>query len=409
MNGVLHARQITDDVYWVGAVDWRIRDFHGYLTDRGTTYNAYLVLADKVTLIDTVKNPFFDEMMQRISSVIDPGKIDYIVSNHAEMDHSGSLPEAVAAIQPEKVFASKMGSRVLAQHFRPTPDITPVGDMETISLGNMDLTFVETKMLHWPDSMFSYLPQRKVLFSQDALGMHLATNERFIDEVDEYIWTHEAAKYYANILMPFSPLITKLLTRLGELSLDIELVLTDHGPVWRGEDIGKILDLYGHWARRQPTCKAVIVYETMWESTALMARAIAEGLDQGGVCVKVMPLGSAHRSDVATEILDAGALIVGSPTINNQVFPSMADVMTYLTGLKPANLIGAAFGSYGWSGEAVGHLEEMLGKMNVEIAAEAIKAQWVPDEAVLQQCHDMGQNIAEQLVKTCPARQTCSV
>lgn len=394
---------ITDSVYWVGAIDWSARDFHGYLTSRGTTYNAYLVLADKITLIDTVKKPFVGEMLSRIADVINPSKIDYVVSNHSEPDHSSALPEIIAAVQPDKVFASVMGSKTLARYYRLDNEIIPVKDGETLSLGNLNLAFVDTKMLHWPDSMFSYLPERQVLFSQDAFGMHLAGAERFADEVHDWILNYEATKYYANILTPVSPLVLKLLERVAGMNLDIKYLCTDHGPVWR-RDLDSILGKYQEWATQDPTNKAVIVYDTMWGSTALMANAYAEGVQAGGGCVKLMPLNAAHRSDVATELLEAGALLAGSPTMNNGLFPTLSDTLVYLKGLKRRNLIGAAFGSYGWSGEAPGQVGALLEEMKVEMVREPFKAQYLPTNEELSDCYETGRQIGERLASNCPGK-----
>jgi flavorubredoxin len=396
----VQAVKVTDSVYWVGAIDWNIRDFHGYLTSRGTTYNAYLVIADKITLIDTVKRPYFEEMMARIASVIDPSQIEVVVSNHSEMDHSGSLPETLAAVRPERVYASTMGVKTLGRHFKLDQEVTPVKEGETLSLGNRSLTFLETKMLHWPDSMFAYMPEEEVLFSQDAFGMHLATSERFDDQIDDWVLNYEAAKYYANILMPFSPLVLKLLEKVKGLNLPLQMILPDHGPIWRG-DWGRIVNLYATWAAQAPTRKAVVTYDTMWNSTAAMARAYAEGLQAGGACVRVMPIGSCHRSNLATEVLDAGALVVGSPTINGQMFPTVADSLCYLRGLKRQNLIGGVFGSYGWSGEATGQVADIMTDMKVDLIGEPVKAQYVPDEAALNQCFEAGLQIAQRLLPLC--------
>jgi flavorubredoxin len=391
---------VTDAVYWVGAIDWGIRNFHGYATSRGTTYNAYLVLADKITLIDTVKAPFKDEMLCRIASVIEPAKIDYIISNHSEMDHSGCLPEVIEQLRPERVFASENGVKALHDHFHGLGEIVPVRDSESLSLGNMNVHFTETRMLHWPDSMFTYLAEEELLFSQDAFGMHLASTERFDDEIADDVLEYEAAKYYANILLPFSSFVTKLLDRVGKLGIPIKIIAPDHGPIWR-KNVQEILTLYGKWAAQDRHRKAIIVYDTMWQSTALMARAICDGLVSGNTNARVMPLGSCHRSDVATEMLDAGALIVGSPTINNTLFPTVADVMTYLKGLKPRNLIGAVFGSFGWSGEAVKQLKEILTEMKVELIAEGVTARYVPDDRVLAECFSLGALVAERLKERC--------
>lgn len=392
------AVQVSENVYWVGAIDWSIRNFHGYQTNRGTTYNAYIVLADKITLIDTVKAPFQDELTARISSLIDPKEISIIISNHSEMDHSGCLPGIIDLVKPERIIASVMGVKALAHHFNIDSEITAVKDGDTISLGNMDITFIETRMLHWPDSMFSYLSDEKVLFSQDGFGMHLSSNERFTDEIGEHILTDEAAKYFANILLPYSNLIQKIMEKVKKSGIDIGIIAPDHGPVWRTEaDIKKILGLYVSWSEQKPLKKAVVMYDTMWQSTDLMARSICEGLVKGGVNVKMMPLSSVHRSDVATEILNAGAIVVGSPTINNNMFPTVADIMSYLKGLKPKNLIGAAFGSYGWSGEAVGQIENILSEMKVDIVSEGVKVKYVPDSETILKCNKLGRHIAEKL------------
>ncbi len=396
MKNTFKAVPVTEDVWWVGAIDWNIRDFHGYQTRRGSTYNAYLILADQITLIDTVKAPFREEMMARIASVVDPGKIEYIVSNHSEMDHSGSLPEVIRAVNPKKVFASAVGAKTLKELFPLDREITAVQDGETLSLGNRSLTFLETRMLHWPDSMFAYLNEEQLLFSQDAFGMHLASLERFADECDPAILAYEAATYYANIILPYSPLVLKLIGKVTAAGLSFRIIAPDHGPIWRKET-GGIIGSYAKWAAQKPEAKAVVVYATMWRSTEKMARAVSEGLAAGGLRVKLMSMDEVHRSDVVYELLGAGALAVGSPTLNNHLLPNMADILTYLKGLKPRNLIGAAFGSYGWSGEAVKEIEEILAEMKVEKAEEGIRVKNVPDAEVLARCYELGKTMAEKV------------
>ena len=398
MKDIYSAIKVTDNVYWVGAIDWTIRDFHGYTTPHGSTYNAYLVMADDVTLIDTVKAPFMDEMLSRIKSVVEPSKIKYIISNHSEMDHSGCLPEAIDLIKPKKVFASAVGVKTLKELFHDKHEIIPVKDGETLSLGNMDLSFMETRMIHWPDSMFTYLAKDELLFSQDAFGMHLATLERFADEIPAATLEYEGATYYANIVLPYSPIVLKVLEKVASSGLKIKIIAPDHGPIWR-KDISWIIGLYKKWALQKPTAKAVVVYATMWHSTEKMARAIGEALAQAGVKVKLISMNETHRSEVVYEVLDAGALIVGSPTLNNNIMPQMADVMTYLKGLKPVNLIGAAFGSFGWSGESVKHLEAILKEMKVDIVAESIAVKNAPDSDVLEKCHELGKMVAVELFK----------
>jgi len=396
MSDSFHAVKLNDRVYWVGAIDWAMRDFHGYATRRGSTYNAYLILADKVTLIDTVKAPFVDEMMARVASVIDPAKIDYVISNHTEMDHSGGLPVVLDRVKPEKFLASRMGAKALPEHFALPCDITPVEEGGSLSLGDCSVTFVETRMLHWPDSMFTYLNEDKLLFSSDAFGMHVASVERFADEIPETVLEYEGGKYFANILLLYAPLILKLIEKVGKLGIEIATIAPDHGPIWR-KNPEKIVEWYAKWAAQKPTRKAVIAYDTMWKSTETMARAIEQGLVDGDASVKVMHLRADHRSDVVTEMLDAGALLVGSPTLNNGMFPTVAELLCYLKGLKPKNLIGTAFGSYGWSGEAVGQIAEELEGMKVSLVAETIKAKYVPTEKDLAACRALGLAIAKAL------------
>jgi len=393
---IFKAVKVSESVYWVGAIDWNIREFHGYTTHHGSTYNAYLILADKPTLIDTVKAPFKSELLERISSVINPKDIAYIVSNHTEMDHSGCLSEIIQAVQPEKVFASVMGAKALKQHFTLPQEIIPLKTGDELSLGNKTLAFTETRMLHWPDSMFSYLKEERLLFSQDGFGMHLASEERFADELDKGVLDYEFATYFANILLPYTNLITALLDKIKSAGPAIDIIAPDHGPIWR-RDLTLILDKYRTWSEQKPTRKAVVLYDTMWHSTERMARAVEEGLHEGGAQVKVMSMAAVHRSDIAYEILDAGALVVGSPTLNNNIFPTMADVLTYLKGLRPKNLVGAAFGSYGWSGESASQLQDILKEMKVEIVTEPVKSQYVPNEGVLAQCHDLGLKVANRL------------
>ncbi|MEK7398404.1 MAG: FprA family A-type flavoprotein [Candidatus Poribacteria bacterium] len=398
MSDKFKAVKITDLIYWVGAVDWNIRDFHGYMTQEGSTYNAYLILADKITLIDTVKRPFMDEMLSRIASLTDPSNVKYIISNHSEPDHSGCLYETINALKPEKTFASTIGTQTLSQEYHCGNEIIAVKDGESISLGNLNLTFLETKMLHWPDSMVTYVADDKLLFSQDAFGMHLATSERFADEIDWSIIEHEGEKYFANILMPMSSLILRTLGKISDLGIKIDIIAPDHGPIWR-KDPNKIVDLYVKWSTQKPTKKAVVIFDTMWCSTEKMAKAIGEGLTDSGVSTKIMSLKSNHRSDVVTEILDAGALLIGSPTINSNMFPSIADLLYYLKGLRPQNKIGGVFGSYGWSGEAVAHIKEILTGMKVELISDGLRVKYVPDDETLAQCFDYGKLVAEELRK----------
>ncbi len=397
MSDSFSAVKLTDRVYWVGAIDWELRDFHGYAVERGSTYNAYLVLADKVTLIDTVKAPFYEQMMARVASVVDPGKISYVVANHAEMDHTGSLPRVIERVKPEKVVASAPGVKAIGQHFRLSQELTAVKNGETLSLGNTSLTFLGTPMVHWPDSMFSYLADERLLFSNDAFGMHLASTERFADELPEWLLDYEGSRYYANIVLPFSTLVLKLLDKVKQLGLAIDIIAPSHGPVWR-KNPSWIVNRYADWAGGPLEKKALIVYDSMWHSTELMAAAIADGVQAGGARAKLLSLKGSHRSDVAHEALKAGVLLVGSPTLNNGMLPSVADALTYLKGLKPRVPTGAAFGSYGWSGEACAHIEDVLSEMGLSLLREALRVKYVPNEEALAQCVELGRLTAARLL-----------
>lgn len=397
---VFKAVPISPHVWWVGAIDWNLRDFHGYATPRGTTYNAYLVIGEKIALVDTVKAPFRDELLARIASVVDPEKIDYVISNHSEMDHTGCLPDILRLVKPEKVFASAMGVKALAEHLR-VDNITAVKDGESLNLGGLTLTFTETRMIHWPDSMFTYVAEDGVLFSQDGFGMHLASRERYADEIARDVLEWETAKYYANILMPFSPRIAKLLEKVKGMNLNLAMIAPDHGPIWRQDkDKAWVLSQYDLWTKQKPTKKAVVVFDTMWGSTEKMALAICEGLAAGGADPRFMPLRTFNRSDIATEVLEAGALLVGSPTLNDGMFPTVADTLTYLKGLKPLNLVGAAFGSFGWNATAVDEVKTYLTDMKVQLSGDGLKLKYVPDDAMLQQCYELGLQTAGKLQET---------
>lgn len=386
--------QVKEGINWVGAVDWQVRDFHGYSTYKGTTYNAFIVFDEKVTLFDTVKKAFKGDLLHNIYKVIQPENIDYLVVNHVEPDHSGCLPEIIEAVNPEKVFCSTMGKKALVSHYhREDWPYEVVETGQEISLGKRTVQFIETRMLHWPDSMFSYLKEDAVLISSDAFGQHWATSERFNDEVDSGELMQHAAKYYANILLPYSNLVQKLIKNVQEMDLKLDMILPDHGLMWRDNPL-QIVSAYEQWSRQVPKEKAIIVYDTMWHSTEAMAKAIADGLIENGVTTKVMDLAANHRSDVITELLDAKAVIVGSSTLNNNMLPRMADLLTYMKGLRPANKIGAAFGSFGWSGESVRLMARQLEEMKIKVVHPGVRALYVPAHDVLRECVDLGRQIA---------------
>lgn len=386
--------QIKNNVYWVGAMDWNIRDFHGYSTPKGTTYNAYLIIDEKITLFDTVKKPFKNDLIERISKIVDPKRIDYLVVNHVEMDHSGSVPEIVELIQPEKVFCSPMGKRALLDHYnREDWPYEVVETGRTLKLGKKNVSFLETRMLHWPDSMMSYIPENKLLFSSDGFGQHWATSERFDDEVNPAELLHHAAKYYANILLLFSPLVQKLLAKVAEMGIEIDMIAPDHGLIWR-KDPGAIVEAYGKWSRQESRRKALVVYDTMWQATEKMANAVGEGLKEEGVDFKAINLKLSHRSDVMLDMLDSRAVVLGSPTINNGIMPTMADLLSYMKGLRPIGKVGAAFGSYGWSGESVKLLSEAMREMNINVVNDGIRVKYSPTKEDLAKCFELGREVA---------------
>ncbi len=388
--------QIADNVYSVGCRDWGVRDFHGYSTYQGTTYNAFLVTGEKNILIDTVKKPFADEFLANISAIIPPEKIDILISNHTEMDHTGALPQVMKAIgEDTPIYCSKMGEKNLKSHFPQNYNYTVVGSGDTLTVGGKTFSFLETKMLHWPDSMFTYLEEEQILFCSDAFGQHYCSSEIYDDELEEDIMPH-AKKYYANILLPFSTKVQGLLTDMEEMDIKIRILCPDHGIFWR-KDPEKIIQAYDAWSKQAPTSKVVVLFDTMWESTTKMAKAIARGIESEGVHYILMNTRKCHRSDIITEILDAGAIAVGSPTLNNQIFPVIADMMTYIKGLKPQNKLAVAFGSYGWSGEAVKQLNQEFEVMKMEIADPGLRVQYVPTTKDLQTCFDLGKKLAATL------------
>ncbi len=393
----MRPNEIKENIFWVGALDWTLRDFHGYSLNKGTTYNSFLIKDEKIALFDTVKKSCLNDLIHNISPLTELEKIDYIIVNHVEMDHSGCLPEIVERTKPEKIFCSKMGKKAIMDHFHPKDwPLVEVSSGDSISLGKKTVQFMDTRMLHWPDSMFSYIPEDKLLISSDAFGQHWCTSERFDDQVDNDELISHAAKYFANILMPYSSLIQKLLKKVGEMGLEIDMIAPDHGLIWR-KSPEQILAAYDKWSLQECPDKAVIIYDTMWQSTEKMAKTICRTLMNERISVKMLNVHIDHRSDVATEVMDAKAILFGSPTLNNNILPKMADIITYLKGLKPRGRVGAAFGSYGWSGESTKILTEALENMKVEIVNPGVKIKYVPDHESLKPCIELGKDIAKAI------------
>lgn len=386
---------IKDDIYWIGSVDWNRRNFHGYsVSPLGTTYNNFLIMDEKVTLVDTVAEEFWGTLKCNLAQVLGDRKIDYFVINHLEPDHAGCLALAVEKYQPEKIYTSPMGQKAMMAHFhyKDWPvEVVPTGT--EINIGKRNLQFIETRMLHWPDAMLTYCPEDKIAFTNDAFGQNWATSERWADEVDRHTLEKLMAHYYANIVLPYSPVVLKTLKALDEMNLDIDTICPDHGLMFRGDDIQWVFDKYVEFAEQKPKNKAVIVYDSMWHSTEKMAEAVATGLADSGVSVRLMSMKANHHSEVMTEIFDAAAVVVGSPTHNNGILPLMADMLTYMKGLRPQGKIGAAIGSFGWSGECVKVLTQSLEDMNMELVAP-VKVKHVPTHDTLNQCYEQGKAIA---------------
>jgi len=385
--------EIKKGVYWVGVIDWNIRDFHGYQTERGTTYNSYLVPGDKTVLFDTVKADFTGQFLSNLARVTDPAAIDYIIVNHVEMDHTGALPEVVKAVRPEKIFVSRSGAEALKahHHFEDWP-LEVVGEKDTIDAGGRTISFIGSAMIHWPDSMVSYIKEDRLLITNDIFGQHYATSERFDDEVERGELFHQSAKYYANIFYPMSPAVRKFLAKMDKLDLEYDMIAPDHGLIWR-KNIDEIKSRYGSWSAAENRPAAVVVYDTMWESTAAMARAIARGLAGDGVSVRLFDLRKSHRSDVITEMLEARAVIVGSSLLNGGILPKMADMLTYMKGLRPGGKIGTVFGSYGWSDVVLKLLGGELEAMKIDLVDPGISVKYVPDEQALNDCMELGKRM----------------
>ena len=386
--------QLKDGIYWVGAIDWNVRNFHGYVTHRGTTYNAYLVVDDKVALIDTVKEPFFPEMMQRIEEITDPKEINYLVSNHTEPDHSGSVTKFLEVARDAELIASERGKSGLQKYFDRDLSCTTITEKPTVNLGARTLQFVATPMLHWPDSMVTYIPEENLLLSNDAFGQHLASSKRFDDEVDHAVVMQEASKYYANIVMPLWRVVLRALETLS--SLEIDMIAPSHGIIWRNLP-GEIVETYRRWAEGAASEKVVVVYDTMWGSTERVAKALVEGIASEGVEVQLHRLGETHNSDVIADILDARAVLVGSPTLNNGLFPTVASFLSYMKGLRPKKKLGAVFGSYGWGGGAKRAAEEELKAAGLELIESDLDFVFRPTGEELKRAAEFGREVAKRV------------
>lgn len=394
----MSARIIFPGIYWVGAIDWSVRDFHGhtYTTKRGTTYNAYLILDEKITLIDAVHRPFTEELVDNIKQVVEPERIDYIIANHVETDHSGALPEILQLCPKAKVYGTAKCKEGLSKHYYGNWQFNVVKTKDKLKLGKKTLTFLEAPMLHWPDSMFSYLIEDAILFPNDAFGQHYATSQRFDDEVDQAILMEEAAKYYGNILWPLSPLVLKKIDEVQKLNIPIKMIAPSHGIIWRREPM-KIVNSYLSWARNETESKVVVIFETMWGATEKMARKIVEGIADSEIRVKLFDINKSDRTEVIKEMLNSKGYIIGSSTHNNGMLTTIAGFLEFLKGLKPKGRIAAAFGSYGWAGGAVKSIEDMLKQTGIEIIQPSLSVNYVPNESEMKLCYEFGKGFAKAM------------
>jgi flavorubredoxin len=388
--------ELKKGIYWVGAIDWNVRDFHGYSTPFGSTYNAYLILDEKNVLVDTVKAPFYLEMLGRISEVIDPAKIDIVVSNHVEMDHSGSLLQIVERIGSPLVVTSERGKKGLEKHYQQSLKFRTVKSGETLSIGHRTLSFVEAPMLHWPDSMFTYIKEDQVLLPNDAFGQHFASCQRFEDEVGDGVMRH-AAKYYANILWPLAPLILKKVDEVVKMGIPIDMIAPSHGLIWR-KDPNRIIQAYVEWSQGKTAKKVLVIYDTMWGSTEKMAKAILQGLIDEGADARLLHLRSNHRSDIIEEMLEARGILLGSPTLNNGMFPTMGDFLTYMRGLRPKGKSFGLFGSHGWGGGAIKEMRRHLEMEKFEIWEKELSVQFIPDENEVKSAIEFGKEFARKVL-----------
>ncbi len=397
----MKAVEIKPDIYWVGAIDWGVRDFHGYITQNGTTYNNYLINDKDITLIDTVKHDFYSVTIENIRSIIDPSRIVNLVINHIEPDHASAIDAIMRLIPNATIYITERGKKGLDRYFDTsqwTFKIVKTGD--TLNTGKYNLLFLETPMLHWPDSMVTYVKEAKLLISQDAFGQHIATAARFDDEFVECASLFEledaVVDYYANILMPFGQLIKGKIADIVKLGLEIDMIAPDHGIIWR-KDPNKIIQMYLDMAEGKAGLKVAIVYDTMWHSTEYMTIPLMQGIKDEGVDCKVIKLRATPMSVAIKEFWKSRGCLIGTPTINNVMFPSVSEFLYHLGGLRPKNRIIGAFGSYGWGGGAVKEAYDALKRMGLEVVEPGIQVQYKPSVEDEQKCYEFGREFAKKV------------
>jgi len=386
--------ELREGIHWVGYVDWNIRDFHGYRTGRGSTYNAYLVRDEQTALIDTVKSPYVSRLLDNVAQLAKPEQIRYLICNHAEPDHAGGLSEVVRALPRTEVVCNARCREVLSKYHDTSGwKFRIVAEGQSLRLGRRSLHFVETPMAHWPESMATFVPEEKLLFSMDAFGQHLASSGRFDDEEPLEVILAEAKTYYANILTPYGTAVGKALEKVR--SVKPEMIAPGHGVIWRSH-VGKIISAYEEWITCRARAKVLVIYDTMWKSTEQMAQAILDGAAAHGVDARLIHIRSADETVIATEVLDAAAVAFGSPTLNRTMMPQVGAILTYLKGLRPLGKAGFVFGSCGWMKGATRDMQALLEEMNFEILREPLACTYAPDEAVLAECRQAGELLARR-------------
>lgn len=393
-------KKLTKKVNWVGKIDWELKKFHGneYSTRRGSSYNSYLVRDQKTALIDTVWQPFDKEFVCHLKQEINLKEIDYIIANHNEIDHSGALPELMRQIPDTPIYCTANGTKIIKGHYHQDWNFVTVKTGDTLDLGDSKLVFVEAPMLHWPDTMFTYMTGENILFSNDAFGQHYATESLYNDRVDQAELYEEALKYYANILTPFSSLVTKKIKEVLALNLPVEMICPSHGVIWKNKPT-QIVEQYLKWADSYQENQITLIYDTMWNSTRKMAEAMAVGIREAdpAVTVKLMNAAKEDKNDIITEVFRSKAILIGSPAINNGYLYSIGGILEMMKGLKFLNKSAAAFGSYGWNGEVVKHMTKELADSGFKIVNDGHRSLWVPDEEELTVCREYGRQFTQAL------------
>ena len=396
------SKRVTDKVTWVGKIDWELKKFHGdeLSTMEGSSYNSYLIRDKKTVLIDTVWGPYDTEFVNRLKEEIDLKEIDYIVMNHNESDHSGTLPALMREIPDTPIYCTKKGESILRGLYNQDWNYVNVKTGDELEIGDSKLVFVEASMLHWPDTMMTYMTGENILFSNDVFGQHYASEMLYDDMDDISKLLHEAEKYYTNIITPFSTFVTKKLAEVQGMNLKIDLVAPSHGIIWR-ENIGLIMDLYAKWANNYQEDQITLIYDTMWQSTRKMAEAIAEGIQQASpnTTIKILNAVKNDKNDILVEVFKSKAILVGSPTINNGFSYAIAGILEMIKGLKFKNKKAASFGSYGWSGEAAKQIKEFLEESKFAIVNDGIRVNWAPDQETIEQLREYGRKFVEEIAE----------